>query len=137
MLLVATAPCLALPAFADDHPCNISYALNDGGSLGVAYRSGTQAGSGACAIQSCSGSGAGCNIVMSVRADCVAMSESRNAAGNWFWVGNTWAENAYDGSGELRRVEDMVMGWCNASEAPAGPCVIRHSDCMNYIRNLN
>jgi len=128
---------VAFPVFAQDRPYNQAYAISDGGGLGVAYWSGSVAETEAKAIEFCGGAANGCRIVMTSRADCVAMSESRTAAGYWFWVANTFVDNAYARSSELNHIEQIVLGWCNESDAPDGTCVIRHSDCMNYVTNLN
>jgi Domain of unknown function (DUF4189) len=131
----ATVVALVSAGIATAEP--VVYAANERGSLGGAIGFGTSAEAERRAMEWCGGTANGCKIVMSEEGDCIAAAESNTDAGYWYYIGFTVAENAYNRSGELQKVRDMVLGWCNAGDAPDGTCAITHSDCATYIRNLN
>lgn len=124
----------ALPAFAEP----VVYATNEKGAFGGAIGFGSNAAAEQKAMGWCGGTENGCKIVMSGDGDCIAAVDARSSSGGyWYWIGYTVAENGYDRSGELKKVRDKVMAWCTASDAPAGSCVLEHSDCATYITNLH
>lgn len=138
VLVAAASVCLSLAATVPAQADPIAYAVNEKGNWGWAYGYGSPAAAGDAAVGFCGGTGIGCKAVMAVEGDCLAFVEARSDSGGyWYWVGYTQAENAYNLSGEIKRVRDMVMGWCTSSDAPSGSCGITHSACLPYIRNLN
>jgi Domain of unknown function (DUF4189) len=124
---------VALPAVAEP----VVYAANERGAIGGAIGFGTNAEAENKAMGWCGGAAAGCKIVMSADGDCIAAAASDTSAGYWYYIGYTVAENAYNRSGELQKVRDMVLGWCTAGDAPSGTCKVVHSDCAGYLTNLN
>ncbi len=128
--------CLAHPAIAEP-PFWVAYALGDGAQMGLGVWSGDKAKAEEIAVNGCGGGAVGCEIVLSVRADCVAMSQSFSSAGYWFWVAYTDKADPNGRNRELGKLQDQVMGWCKDSAAPAGTCEIRDLRCMDYIGQLN
>lgn len=108
------------------------YAANGRGAMGFAIGGGTGE---RLAITGCGAND--CKIVMHAQGDCMAFVEASSAQGYYYWDGYTTAQNAYARQSEIKRVSDMVMGWCTSNKVGGSLCRVRHATCASYITNLN
>ena len=133
-LAVASAALAIISAatISSAYATTLFYAANGHGAMGFAIGGATGV---AMASTGCGASD--CKIVMHAKGDCMAFVEASSAQGYYYWFGYTTAQNAYARQSEIKRVSDMVMGWCTSNKAGGPLCRVRHATCASYITNLN
>lgn len=117
------------------HATSLIYAVDGHGGMGFSMGAGGRGER--LAIAGCGGFAKGCKVVMKADGDCMAFAEASSSQGYYYWVGYTTAQNAYARQSEIKRVSDMVMGWCTSNKAGGSLCKVRHATCAGYITNLN